>query len=151
MRQVNGCGADYVANTYMKIFDVPRYIPGCSQKCNYFEELKHATEVAASDAPCGTLTRLNFDALQLSIVQTVCNSYMGTGDDAVIDKTITEAMKRTYATEFVANNSQAAMNCMKALSWLVERNTTMSGDNGVYKTTAETDEKKGRYDDDAPR
>ena len=83
--------------------------------------------------------------MQLSIVQTVCNSYMGTGDDAVIDKTITEAMKRTYATEFVANNSQAAMNCMKALSWLVVRNTTMSGDNGVYKTTAETDEKKGRH------
>jgi hypothetical protein len=34
---------------------------------------------------------------------------------------------------------------MKALSWLVERNTTMSGDNGVYKTTAETDEKKVVY------
>ncbi len=65
--------------------------------------------------------------------------------DTVIDKMITEAMKRTYATEFVANNSQAAMNCMKALSWLVERNTTMSGDNGVYKTTAETDEKKVGY------
>lgn len=61
------------------------------------------------------------------------------------DKTITEAVKRTYATEFVANNSQSAMNCMKALSWLIERNTTMSGDNGVYKTTSETDEKKGRH------
>jgi hypothetical protein len=74
--------------------------------------------------------------------------------DTVIDKMITEAMKRTYATEFVANNSQAAMNCMKALSWLVERNTTMSGDNGVYKTTAETDEKKVFYlvvHQDAPR
>ena len=54
-------------------------------------------------------------------------------------------MKRTYATEFVANNSQTAMGCLKAVSWLVERCTTMSGDNGVYKTTSETDEKKGRH------
>ena len=120
-----GTGADYVTNAYIKATEVPRYIKGCPFKCNYFEELKHATE--------------------LSIVQTVCNSYIGTGDDVIVDKTITEAMKRTYATEFVANNSQASMNSLKALTWLVERNTTMSGDNGVYKTTSETDEKKGRH------
>lgn len=123
--KTNGTGADHVMNAFMKLTEVPRYTDSTMHKCAYFEELKHATE--------------------LSIVQTVCNSYMGTGENAVIDKVIIEAMKRTYATEFVANNSQGAMNCMKALSWLVERNTTMGGDNGVYKTTSETDEKKGRH------
>lgn len=123
--KTNGTGADHVMNAFMKLVEVPRYTMTTMYKCDYFEELKHATE--------------------LSIVQTVCNSYMGTGANAVVDKVITEAMKRTYATEFVANNSQGAMNCMKALSWLVERNTTMGGDNGVYKTTSETDEKKGRH------
>jgi hypothetical protein len=56
----NGTGADHVMNVYMKLYSVPRYMKGCPFKCNYFEELKHATE--------------------LSIVQTVCNSYMGTGE-----------------------------------------------------------------------
>lgn len=123
--KTNGTGADHVMNAFMRLGEVPRYLRGCSFKCNYFEELKHATE--------------------LSIVQTVCNSYIGTGEDATVERTITEAMKRTYATEFVANNSQGALNCMKALSWLVVRNTTTGGDSGVYKTTSETDEKKGRH------
>jgi hypothetical protein len=60
----NGTGADHVMNAFMKLVEVPRYIRGCSFKCDYFEELRYATE--------------------LSIVQSVCNSYMGTGTDAVV-------------------------------------------------------------------
>ena len=110
----NGCGADFGIGVYKSASSINSYYPQFKTSEEVLSDLKRSSE--------------------LGLLQEVCNmSEYGSGGEKIQTHFVTETMKRMYSTELTAGNDGQSQACMKAITWLIARNTT-STEASIFKS-----------------